>query len=290
MTDKNVAETVAELTRAGAPPQVLSAKDGREFLVLPQGMSKFDIPEEYGLKRSEPLYLAQDVTLQAVDSLVDYVKRFMTADTMLFANIAANEIVAALDYHSASVKATATETEGNSPVAPKVHRVAHLAAMVLPFSEEWKTWSAIDDKLMSALEFARFLEENACDVTAPTGADLLEIARDLQVSRKVNFTQAVRTSTDSENFEYKVESDVRSGANSGVEVPTKFKLELPVYFGESLSELYAYLRWNIGESGALKLGVKLSRAEYVRQAVFKQIVLAVGDKTGCPVVFGLLDD
>ncbi|MCH1933271.1 YfdQ family protein, partial [Shewanella sp. A25] len=62
---------------------------------------------------------------------------------------------------------------------------AHVAAMALPYSEEWKAWTAIDGKLMPQREFARFIEENAVDVVAPSGADLLEVVRDLQAVRKV---------------------------------------------------------------------------------------------------------
>jgi hypothetical protein len=37
----------------------------------------------------------------------------------------------------------------------------------------------------------------------------------------------------------------------------------------------------------LTLGIQLHRAEFIRQAVFRQIVVAVGERTKCPVVFGV---
>lgn len=268
------AATIAELAREGVQPTIVKADDGREFLIVPEGMSKHDIPDEHGLKRTEPRYLAQAVTLQTVDSLVVYVDRFKGADTILFADISANAITAVVDFHTAA--------KGDKH-APEPRRAAHRATMTLPYAEEWKTWTGIHGHLKEQIEFARFLEENGGDVTAPTGAELLEACRDLQAHRKVNFVKAVRTATDNESFEYSDDTEART--RGGIELPTKFQLKIPVYFGEPPTELYAFLRWRLDE-GALKLGVALHRAEHVRQAVFKQIVLAVGDRTGCPVVFG----
>lgn len=275
MPESNQAETIADLTRNQATAHVVASKDGREFLIVPEGMAKHDIPDEFGLKRTMPSYLQQSVTLQTVDSLVDYANRFKGADTVLFADISSSRIVAVLDFHTAAI----------GDKIPEVRRAAHRADMQLPYSEEWKLWSGIDKQLKGQLEFARFIEENGADVRAPDAAELLEAVRDLQANRKVNFTKAVRTSSDNENFEYTNETNAAS--RGGIELPTKFKLGLPVYFGEPDTELFAFLRWKLDE-GALTLGIALHRAEHVRQAVFKQIVLAVGLRTECPVVFGKL--
>jgi uncharacterized protein YfdQ (DUF2303 family) len=136
---------------------------------------------------------------------------------------------------------------------------------------------------MAQLEFARFLEENAADVASPSGADLLEACRDLQAVRKVNFKKAVRTATDNESFEYSDETEART--SGGVELPTKFLLRFPVYFGHTETDLFAFLRWKL-DDGTLNLGVALHRAEHVRQAVFSHIVFDVADRTGCQAVFG----
>lgn len=275
MPENNTAETIADLTLKGLEAQVITSKDGREFLIVPEGMTKHDIVDEFGLKRTMPAYLQQSVTLQTVDSLVDYTNRFKGADTVLFADILASRIVAVLDFHTAAAK--------DKP--PEVRRGTHRADMQLPFSEEWKLWSAIDKHLKGQLEFARFVEENAADIVAPPAGDLLDAVRDLQAHRKVNFIKAVRTQSENENFEYSEENEAKT--RGGIEIPTQFQLKIPVYFGEPTTELFAFLRWKLDE-GALTLGIALHRAEHVRQAVFKQIVLAVGERTACPVVFGKL--
>lgn len=188
---------------------------------------------------------------------------------LLFADIAANSIVAQIDYHSPD----------------KAAQIAHRATLTLPFSEEWRLWTEISGRLKEQLEFARFIEENASDIRAPAAADLLEAVRDLQAHRKVSFIKAVRTSSENESFEF--QDETKATSKGDIELPTKFKLGLPVYFGESETELFAFLRWAIDtEKGGLKLGIQLHRAEHVRQAVFKHIVAGVTERTDCCAVFG----
>jgi uncharacterized protein YfdQ (DUF2303 family) len=263
-------ESIAELAVAAeGKPTVIKTKAGREYLVHPTDMVSTSVSEQGAIPKPLPDHIEQGVTLQTVDSLVDYTNRFRTADTVLFADIDTNTIVSAIDYHAPT----------------KASHVDHKARLTLPHSVEWKTWVSIHDKLMPQLMFARFLEENAADIVEPMGADLLEACRDLQAVRKVNFTKAVRTATDNENFEYTDETEART--RGGVELPKKFALSLPVYFGGAETSLYAFLRWKLDE-GQLTLGVALHRHEHVRQAVFKQLVLDAAERTDRPAVFGKL--
>lgn len=263
------AESVAKLARA-AVAQTIKTEDGREFLILPDGALQVDISDEHQLKVNTPRYIKQHVALQTQDSLVEYVNIYKQGkDTILFADIAANTIVAQIDYHAAG----------------EASHVAHRATLTLPFSEEWRIWTEISGKLKEQLEFARFIEENASDIRAPDAAELLEAVRDLQAHRKVSFIKAVRTSSENESFEF--QDETKATTKGDIELPTKFKLGLPVYFGEGETELFAFLRWAIdADKGGLKLGIQLHRAEHVRQAVFKQIVLGVAARTDCQAVFG----
>lgn len=268
MTEKTEAGTIASLAAKASGAHVVKSGDHREFLIVPDGFSEKEVSDAYGLKLAKPRYIKQTVTIETADSLVDYVKRFKGADTVLFAEISANRIVALLDYHTPAEAA----------------HVAHRAKMELPFSEEWKLWTGISGRLMPQLEFARFIEENAADIRTPSAGELLDACRDLQVRRKVNFIKAVRTASDNENFEYSEETNA-SGKKGELELPTKFILGIPVYFGRPDLEVHAFLRWRL-DDGALTLGIQLHRVEYVRQAEFQQIVLDVAERTSQPAVFG----
>lgn len=266
-TEADAIATLAVKARGSA--QIIDGPTGRKFLITPEGFSAKEVLDDpYGMIVPAPVRIKQAVVVQTTDSLVDYINRFKTENTVLFADIANNKIRGLIDYHA---PATAAHLD-------------HGATLDLPFSEEWRTWSGQSGRLIGQLEFARFLEENAVDVIAPEGAELLEVCRDLQSKRKVDFRKAVRTSGGGESFEYSEESETKA-RTGGVEVPTKFKLSIPVYFGGAPTEVFAFLRFKI-EEGSLTLGYILHRAEHVRQATFRQIVLDAADRTGQPAVFG----
>ena len=268
MTENTEAGVVAALAAKASGACVVKSSDDREFLIVPSGFTEKEVSDAYGLKLAKPKYIKQTVTIETADSLVDYVNRYKGADTVLFAEISSNRIIALIDYHAAA----------------QAEHVAHRAKLELPFSEEWQLWTKVSGKLVPQLEFARFLEENAADVRATDAGELLDACRDLQVRRKVNFTKAVRTASDNENFEYSEETNATT-KKGDLELPTKFKLGLPVYFGDAEREVFAFLRWRL-DDGQLTLGIQLHRVEHVRQAVFKQIVMDVAARTSCPAVFG----
>lgn len=236
------AGVIADLAIKATGGAIVTAPDGRTFLVTAPDAKALDITNPHGLVAPAPVRIKQGVTLQTVDSLVDYVTRFKGGNTVLFADITASRITALIDYHG--------------PEEPA--HVDHMATLSLPFSEEWKTWTSIDGKLNEQLAFARFLEENAVDVVTPSGAELLEVCRDLQAVRKVDFRKAIRTSTDNENFEYTDETEARTMPIRFSPMTTRFRM-LP------------FTRIQAGISGSL---VAAREAEQRAEAV-ERVVAAV---------------
>jgi uncharacterized protein YfdQ (DUF2303 family) len=270
--DRTNADAVAELARTGVvTPQTLVTAGGREFLILPSpegSATQIEVTPKGAQLDADLKWIDQEVVVQTTDSLVEYVKRFAGKDTSLFADIMANRIVAVLDYHGDAAA-----------------RADHLAVLDLPYSVEWKTWTEIDGKLMGQLEFARFLEENAADIAAPAAADLLETCRDLQANRKVDFKKAVRTNSDNENFEFE-DTTTATTRKGGIEIPTRFELKIPIYFGGLTYTVGAFLRWRLEEGEGLKLGIKLHNREHIRQAVFKEVVATAADQIDRPAYYG----
>ena len=158
MTENTEAGAIAAPAAKASGAHVVKTNDDREFLIVPSGFSEKEVSDAYGLKLAKPKYIKQTVTIETADSLVDYVNRFKGEDTMLFAEISANRIVALIDYHGSS------EAGSIPPGWPGAAHVAHRAKMELPFSEEWALWSRTSGRLMPQLEFARFIEENAADL------------------------------------------------------------------------------------------------------------------------------
>ena len=275
-TETEAGQIAALAQAADVEPTVIERKDGLTLIVRRDDTTLDQIRDPNYLNLEKPGRIVQAVTVQAVESLVDYANAFKTSSSCLFADIAANSITGVLDYHQAD------------PVGDdhKADHKGHRVSMALPFSEEWKTWTAIDAKLMDQEAFALFLEENAPDVVAPSGADLLEVARDIHAVRKVDFRKAIRTQSGMERFEYCETTEAKTPG--GLEIPTKFQLEIPVYFNEAPVTLFAFLRWRLVDTD-LKIGVQLYRAEHVRQDEFKRIVMDAAKRTDLPSVFGKLN-
>lgn len=263
MADENQAETISALTLDALDrPVIMTAADGREFLVTPEDMrvGNIDIPNKQDVLM--PKVVTQHVKMQTADSLVDYVNRFKNTDSVLFADMANNSIVSIIDYH---------KQESETFTLPDPRLCIHRATLALPFSLEWQTWTRASGKLMSHLEFATFLEENAIDIKNPVGADLLELCRDLQVRNDVSFGSTVRMG-DYTEINYKKDTD--ASKNGTMKLPQSIMLSIPVYFGEAPVPIMAFMRRKI-DDGALFLGVQLSRAENVRQDEFHRIVDSV---------------
>ena len=287
MTEAEFIAELAEQAHKPAVPTIVYLPDGRAWLFSESSLVSKDVSDE-NRPVPTPAHIRQSVTLQTVDSLVDYVVAFRMPSTMLFADHNANKIVAVLDYHAAGVGSPPRELLTDAPPAtlPMADRLLHRATMALPFSEEWKAWLAIDKAWMDQLAFARFLEQNAADIEAPSGADLIDVVRDINAVRSVSFKKAVRTATDNESFEYS--DDTKATTKNGtVEIPNKFLLRIPVYFGGATYSLAAFLRWKL-TGNELSLGISLHRAEHVRQAVFREIVDDIAARTERPAVLGTL--
>jgi hypothetical protein len=106
----------------------------------------------------------------------------------------------------------------------------------------------ISGKLKPQLEFARFLEENGADVRAPSAGELLEAvprpsgASQGQLHQGGPYRQRQR--------KLRVHRRDDGKTRGGIELPTKFVLGLPVYFGEPDTEMHAFLRWKLNPTRA----------------------------------------
>lgn len=224
------------------------------------------------------------LTLETVGSLAAYANRFSNPESTILASITSDEIVAILNYHQSSRDLQPPVEGPNATCAVEGNFLDHRAVLKLSRSLEWVMWTGVDGKLMPQLDFCRFLEENREDIRTPDAATILEACRDLQGLQKVDFRSVVREDSDNYRIEYSSEADARP-KREGVTMPSEFVLGLPVYFDDEEVEVRALLRWKI-DDGKLSIGVKLKRAERIRQAQFKKIVLDLAETTGLQALYG----
>jgi Uncharacterized conserved protein (DUF2303) len=105
-------------------------------------------------------FIDQLVTIDQSKSLIDYVNRFKTADTVIFMDTDELEVHAVIDYHKQG-----SETPGLAE---------HHAVLSLSHSAEWQEWSSISGRMFDQKAFARMLDINSDDITQPEAASKVD--------------------------------------------------------------------------------------------------------------------
>lgn len=261
MTTENSAAEIARLAiQAAGGPSTVTVADGREYIIHPpQYVAKAIDPLPQDIEPPIPQWTRQTVSLQNEMSLTEYLNRFKSPDSVIFADITRDTIVGMIDYHRAADTAGKVQAD----------LVQHRAILTLPRSIEWNTWVQNDEQHMSQLDFVSFLEDNSVDVTDPDGAGLLELVRDLEGTRNVKWGSTIRAGS-VDNIEFTKESGATTKGK--VALPLQIGLSIPVYFGDDNVDIRAMLRRHISSEGQLTLWYKLLRPENVRQNRFQQIV------------------
>lgn len=271
-------EAIVDLA-AKTPTETVEAEN-RTFIAIHKDYALREVTDPHDLK-PKPSHIVAAVDITTAAGMVAYLNRFKGPSTLLFAHVNRREIIGIVDYHEEST-GVAVEAE---PAAANYS--AHRASLTLQHSEEWAAWKGLAATgPTDQLTFARFLEEHMEDIVKPAGADILEACRTLQVTRNVLFKSAVRTASGMESFGFVEETTGGAGKDGKAEIPPKFTLSMPVYYGGILFSVDAYLRWTLTQDKKLRLGIQLKGAQAVEQEAFKDIVDAIITATNVDVIDG----
>lgn len=267
MTDNSDNILKTALCHVAGAERSHTTPDGGMAIVLPTGYELSKLPPvEPPLPR-----IRQSLTFHDRDSFVAYVNRFRTEATQLFAEpgfLADHQahVTASIDYHLPGVP----------------NRLAHKAAYLPRYSEQWQRWVAACRQPMKQAQFAEFVEENRSDIVDPEAARLLDIVRTFKASKKVEFDSVV----------YQPNGDIRLGydertqqnGTSGV-LPEVMKLGMPVYFRGTTYAVPVFVRYRVAD-GAVQFQLKLDRADVIEDAAFGEITAAIHEATGIGVYLG----
>ncbi|HMO73142.1 MAG TPA: DUF2303 family protein [Paracoccaceae bacterium] len=244
--------------------------DGALHLALPEGFLLHRLPDD----RRLPPWPRQRVTVDDRASLIDYAKRHRGKGSVIIADFDKGQITARLDWHPHN------QMDGWGEAAPDTHSVT----LELRLSEEFRRWDAMAGKLHPQADFARFLEENATDVGPPEAAAMIELSRDFEATVGQVHKSSVRLDNGDRRLVF--ESDTK--VPTGVVVPGRFTLSIPIYNGEEPDTLTCLFRWRAAPGGGVVLGFEWHRLEHRRRAHFAAIATGAADETGLPVYFGRL--
>lgn len=248
-------------------PCLIKDSKGRDILLRPTGSGQYatEILTPAEEVERKPLYINQRPKLQTTTSMITYLNRFKTPESMLFADVDKSMIVAAIDYHHEASK--------------KPGLVQHQAVLTLPHSLQWDTWMASNSEMMTQKEFAEFIQENFRDFDDPIGIDVLAAILSMEKTAVLHIGRAMRRAGSDQG------SEVKNVEISGSDFPPEWKLQIPVYRGEDHSNLLAYCRDKIVDGENL-YGYKLATPERVKEDAFFAIAARIAEKTTVPVVLG----
>jgi uncharacterized protein YfdQ (DUF2303 family) len=186
-----------------------------QFAVVPDG---YHLTPLDAMVPSQPDRVRNTITLSDLRSFCAYVNEGKTPETRIFAqpDMKKPTFVAMIDYHA---------PDGQPSWC------THKAILVLTQTPEWETISAHDEKEMSQVEFAEFLEDNQIYIVEPDGATMLEIAKSLEQSSAGSFKSRVRLSDGDVALSYSTGIEARAGQDGTLTIPERIRLLLSPFEG-----------------------------------------------------------
>lgn len=203
--------------------------------------------------RATPQRAKQAVSVLDPESFIEYYTLFHDENSRTFADEQKLNVQSVLDYHGAAA--------GGGP-----RWGDHKLTLTLRHSEEWKIWTGKNNKPFTQMEFAEFLEQNSIDITSPSSASMIDLARDLEGKTEVEFGGGARTADGQIRFKYS--ETTRATVGSGqIEIPEQFIVTLPVFIGGTRIAMKAFFRYRLTQ-GKLSLYFTLMRPEEVMRQAF----------------------
>lgn len=271
---------------------VMTYQDG-EFVVRHDNQTVEDLRVIREGALPFPKRIISNAILHTVEAFAQYVKRFKTDETVVFASNRGEQatLAAVLDYH-------------NSATEPRW--CDHQAILYLALASEWKAWRAREAQPMSGIEFATFIEDRIADVLTDPMADpkmaqlqgllgggfatpelLVALSRNLEVNVNSAVKQAHTLSSGEAQIIYtEVHED---GQGQPIKVPQMFAIGVPVFEGGGRYQLPVRLRYRVRQ-GVVSWSYNLYRADEAMAEEFDAFTHLVASETGAPVLRGEATD
>lgn len=212
-----------------------------------------------------------------LDSFIAHVNRFKDNASAIFADIQAVRLTAVLDYH---------------PSGPSGARWGrHRSVYRCPLSRPWQRWLAQNEKPFTQDAFGEFIDQNLADISNPNAAGgvsddvaqpaaLVEMARNLIVRTKGEFSRHVNVTTGEASLISKLENE-----STSTKIPRAFVLGIPVFEGGTLYAVEARVRFAMRE-GKPSFAYSLYQHEKVLKDAFGEVRAKVAADTSLPVFAG----
>jgi len=270
-TNSGLREAIDRIFRMGAA-FTSGDKLADRFAVIPSDMKVEDLGRYF-----DPPRIIRRVTLLDAGSFAEYVNRFKTDNTLVFANVSEKgaTLQAVLDYH------------GAAPGLTPAH-CTHSAIYNTIETHEWKTWQLASGKAMEQVPFATWLEDNAAMVVNPPGAELLEMVRSLHGHANARFASALRLDNGSYSASYEEDVAVRGTSTTrggAIELPAEITAGIAPFEGAPVYEVRARLKSRVTERKLVLWFETIAPHKIVRDSMLL-LVKQAAEKTGIIPLLG----
>lgn len=251
---------------------IVQTIDDNPLLLLPAGYAAAVDLEKY---LQAPLRKRGTITLDDADSFIAYVKNQGDGSTRTYctANYEKNEVkfVGVLNDY---------DEEG-----PRWQDFRAVYAPAL--SVEWKRWTSNDRKELGQIEFATWLEDNLKDIATadgfPTGAQMLDMARSLEINQDNRIKSSVRLQSGGIELQYVNKDD--DATVTRMSVFERFTLGVAPFFNGQAYQLDARLKYRSRE-GVIRFWYELVRPDLVIQDATREMIATIREQTKFPVLMG----
>ena len=176
-TNTDLAQALEFLAQQAVAGLKIQQVEGTTMVMTPPGFKVENLTPWLDANRTTPRRKEANVSLTDQQSFVQYWRNHHTEASVCFADPDNFTFRAILDYHSKSSEGPAGWRK-------------HIATFGMKKSVEWNTWMgrATEQRKMTQEIFAEFLEDNAPDIIKPASADMIDLAKDLELHKDVVYT------------------------------------------------------------------------------------------------------
>ncbi len=231
-----------------------------------------DIMSAIDARAASPRDRRGSVRLSEVDSLIAYINRYKSTNTIAWANVEGFAFAIVLDDHPAG-----------APSAGAAWR-NHRASYACPRSPEWQAWCALDGKWQTQEAFADFIESRLEDLRAldgyPKPLDMLSMARNLLVRTAGTFQRSINPTTGDGILVNKTETTAES-----TQIPRAFLIGIPVFENGTPYQVEARVRFGLVE-GRANFAYTLHRRKEIERDAFGDVRTKIATETGALMLAG----
>lgn len=245
--------------------------NGSPFVVLANGEGGQQV---CSLAQYEPPRKQGAAVFTEADGFTDYVSIFGDDRTRVFCDVDRRTFTAILDYHDPA----AADHEGR--------RGLHTASLTLRLTPTMEAWLKLAQSPITQAALAEFLEDRYRDIAEPAGADILELAKTLEVKNDVAFKSAQRVTDGGYDLLYQETVAARAGQAGSLTIPTKFLLRIAMFQGAATSlDLAMRLRFSLVNGTVVFRVAFLGLEDAIREEV-ERVREVIRAESGFPVWAG----